>query len=178
MLGFGKDQRAESAPRISTKLCTDRFNGKYPHVGIYDCRERRVWVAKPLNGQAIRTSHAALITGTDDATSTAWKDRFLCFWFYTPRTGEGYIHGYPIDWEEAHLLVRIDPQWDYDRQRMVPAELKDQLDENLERQMRHGERIFEFFKGCSIRYALNLHYIGQRATESQFYVKRLEAGAK
>ena len=28
--------------------------------------------------------------GTGDAVSTVWKDRFLCFWFYTPRTGEGY----------------------------------------------------------------------------------------
>ena len=56
-------------------------------------------------GQAIRTSHA-LITGSDNATSTVWKDRFMCFWFYTPRSGEGYILGYPIDWEEARLLVR------------------------------------------------------------------------
>jgi len=175
MLGFGKDaRRAVNAPRISTRLCTTRFNGKYPHVGIYDARERKVWVAKPLNGQAIRTSHARLITGADNATSTAWKDRFICFWFYTPRTGEGYIHGYPIDWDEAHLLVRIDPQWDYDRQRLVPAELKDQIDENLDRQIRHGERILEFFQHSPINYPMNLHYIGQRAAESQFYTKRVE----
>ena len=126
MFGFGKrqeqpDEDAGSGPRVSTKFCTDSFNGKYPHVGLYDCRERKVWVAKPLSGQAIRTSHARLITGADNATSTVWKDRFLCFWFYTPRTGEGYIHGYPIDWEEGHLLVRIDAQWDYDRQRLVDA---------------------------------------------------------
>ncbi|MGD0541364.1 MAG: hypothetical protein ABSB33_07595 [Tepidisphaeraceae bacterium] len=112
MLGFGKRAGAEKVPRVSAKLCTERFNGKYPHVGLYDCRERKVWVAKPLNGQAIRTSHAALITGADNATSTVWKDRFLCFWFYTPRTGEGYLQGYPIDWDEAHLLVRIaDAPW-------------------------------------------------------------------
>jgi hypothetical protein len=178
MLGFGKRVNAEKVPRVSAKLCTDRFNGKYPHVGLFDCRERKVWVAKPLNGQAIRTSHAALITGSDNATSTAWKDRFLCFWFYTPRTGEGYLQGYPIDWDEAHLLVRIDPQWDYDRQRMIPSELQDQINENLERQMRHGERIWEFFRGCSPQYPMNLHYIGQRAADSQFYVKRLERGSK
>jgi hypothetical protein len=178
MLGFGKRVNAEKVPRVSAKLCTDRFNGKYPHVGLFDCRERKVWVAKPLNGQAIRTSHAALITGSDNATSTVWKDRFLCFWFYTPRTGEGYLQGYPIDWDEAHLLVRIDPQWDYDRQRMIPPELQDQINENLERQMRHGERIWEFFRRCSFKYPMNLHYIGQRATDSQFYVKRLEHGSK
>jgi hypothetical protein len=174
MLGFGKRGSAEKAPRVSTKLCTDRFNGKYPHVGLYDCRERKVWVARPLNGQAIRTSHAALITGVDNATSTVWKDRFICFWFYTPRTGEGYLQGYPIDWDEAHLLVRVDPQWDYDRQRIIAAELQDQIDENLERQMRHGERVWDFFRACALKYPMNLHYIGQRATDSQFYVKRCE----
>src|SRR3954463_10109283 len=164
-----------AGPRVSTKLCTDRFTGKYPHVGLYDCRARKVWVCKPLAGQAIRTSHARLITGADNATSTVWKDRFLCFWFYTPRTGEGYIHGYPIDWEEAQLLVRIDPNWDYDRQQLVPPHLEDHVNANLERQFRHGERIFDFYRACGLKYPASLHYIGQRATESQFYVKRMEA---
>src|SRR5580704_10476738 len=153
---FGLGQRGESgAPRVNSRLCTDRFNGKYPHVGLYDCRQRKVWVAKALNGQAIRTSHAKLITGADNATSTVWKDRFLCFWFYTPHTGEGYIHGYPIEWDEAQLLIRIDP-----------PELTDQIEENLKRQFKHGDKIFDFFKICKLHYALNMHFIGQRATES------------
>ena len=89
MFGFRKrDEPQVAGPRVSTKFCTDKFSGKYPHVGLYDCRERKVWVAKPLGGQAIRTSHARLITGADNATSTVWKDRFICFWFYTPGTGE------------------------------------------------------------------------------------------
>jgi hypothetical protein len=128
-------------------------------------------------GQAIRTSHARLITGSDNAVSTVWKDRFLCFWFYTPNTGEGLIHGYPIEWEEAHLLVRIDPHWDYDRQRMIQAELEDQVNENLERQFKHGERIFAFFGERKLKYPVSLHFIGQRATDSLFYVKRVEASA-
>jgi hypothetical protein len=173
MFGLGKREAGETA-RVSTRLCTDRYNGKYPHVGLYDCKEAKVWVCKPLAGQAIRTSHARLITGAENATSTIWKDRFICFWFYTPRTGDGYILGYPIDWEEAHLLIRIDPQWDYDQQRLVLADLTDKVAENLERQFRHGERILEFFDRSPIYYPVNLHYIGQRATESQFYVKRLE----
>ncbi len=176
MFGIGKREPAEPAgPRVSTKFVTDRFNGKYPHVGLYDCRERKVWVCKPLAGQAIRTSHARLITGADNATSTVWKDRFLCFWFYTPNTGEGYIHGYPIDWEEAHLLVRTDPNWDYDRQRLVPAAMEDHVNENLERQMKHGERIFDFYRIAKLKFPASLHYIGQRATDSLFYVKRFEA---
>jgi hypothetical protein len=176
MFGLGKTpENPELGPRVNAKFCTDSFNGKYPHVGLYDCRERKVWVAKPLGGQAIRTSHARLITGTDNATSTVWKDRFLCFWFYTPITGEGYIHGYPIDWEEAHLLVRIDPIWDYDRQQFIASELEDHVNANLERQFKHGERIFAFFGACSLRYPVSLHFIGQRATDSLFYVKRVEA---
>ena len=179
MFGFGKRDEPAAAggagPRVSAKFCTDKFNGKYPHVGLYDCRERKVWVCKPLGGQAIRTSHARLITGADNATSTVWKDRFLCFWFYTPRTGEGFVHGYPIDWDEAHLLVRIDPNWDYDRQRVVPVELEDHVNENLERQFKHGERVFEFFRATGLKYPVSLHFIGQRATESLFYVKRIEA---
>jgi hypothetical protein len=146
MLGFGQRPGAPSGPRVSARLCTNRFNGKYPHVGLYDVRQRIIWVCKPLGGQAIRTSHARLITGADDATSTVWKDRFLCYWFYTPNTGEGYVLGYPIEWDEAHLLVRIDPNWDYDRQQLIPPELEDQANANLERQFKHGEHIFNFYR--------------------------------
>lgn len=179
MFGFGRARRDETpGPRVSAKLCTNRYSGKYPLVGLYDCRERQVWVAKPLNGQAIRTSHARLITGADNATSTVWKDRFLCFWFYTPRTGEGYILGYPIDWEEAHLLIRIDPQWDYDRQRLIPPELSDQCDENLSRQLKHGERVAGFFAESRLGYPFSVHFIGQRAAESLFYYKRVEPGGE
>jgi hypothetical protein len=174
MFGFGKRQDLPG-PRVSARLCTNKFNGKYPHVGLYDVRQRAVWVCKPLGGQAIRTSHARLITGADNATSTVWKDRFLCFWFYTPNTGEGYVLGYPIEWDEAHLLVRVDPNWDYDRQQLIAPELEDQANANLERQIRHGERIFEFYRDCRLPYPLSVHYIGQRASESLFYAKRIEA---
>jgi len=176
MFAFGNRERAASdaSPRVSNKLCTNKFTGKYPHVGIYDCRDRKVWVCKPLSGQAIRTSHARLITGADNATSTVWKDRFICFWFYTPHTGEGYIHGYPIDWDEGQLLVRIDPNWDYERQRIIPPELDDQVNENLERQFKHGERIWEFYRSIKLPYPVSLHFIGQRGADSMFYVKRFE----
>ncbi|HTL29432.1 MAG TPA: hypothetical protein VL282_09425 [Tepidisphaeraceae bacterium] len=178
MFGFGKKQPAGQGPRVSSRLCTDKFNGKYPHVGLYDCRERKVWVCKSLSGQAIRTSHARLITGAENAVSTVWKDRFLCFWFYTPNTGEGYVQGYPIDWEEAHLLVRIDPNWDYDRQQYIGPEFTDHINANLDRQFKHGERIFDFYKTARLGYPVSLHYTGQRATDSQFYVKRVEAAGK
>ena len=184
MFGFRKrEQQAgqqagqPASPRVSTKFCTEKFNGKYPHVGLYDTRDRKVWVCKPLAGQAIRTSHARLITGADNATSTVWKDRFICYWFYTPRTGEGYIHGYPIDWDEGNLVVRIDPNWDYDRQRLIPAELEDQVNENLERQHRHGERIFDYFVRLKLKYPFSVHFSAIRATDSMFYVKRFDPAA-
>ncbi|MEO6434927.1 MAG: hypothetical protein ABIP55_04090, partial [Tepidisphaeraceae bacterium] len=170
-----------AGPRVSTKLCSEKFNGKYPHVGLYDCREHKVWVCRPLSGQAIRTSHARLITGADDrggAVSTVWKDRFLCYWFYTPRTGEGFIHNYPIDWDEAHLLVRVDPEWDYDRQRLIPAALEDQIAHNLERQHRHGERLLSFFQSCKLSYPFSLHFVAQRATDSLFYARRIDSAAE
>lgn len=174
MFGFGKKTAdpAADGPAVSTKLCTDRFTGKYPTVGLYDCRARKVWVAKPLAGQAIRTSHARLLTGADNATSTAWKDRFLCFWFYIPDTGSGFVLGYPIDWSEAQLLVRIDPHWDYDRQKLIADELTEQIDANLERQAQHGLRVFDFFVDSKPGYAFNLHLVGQKAKDSQFYFKR------
>jgi hypothetical protein len=178
MFGFGKKKSDSSEPagaQVSTKLCTDKFNGKYPHVGLIDTRDRKIWVCKPLNGQAIRTSHAALITGVNDATGTVWKDRFICFWFYTPDTGSGLILGHPIDWAEAHLLVRIDPHWDYERQRLIEPELTDQVNANLDRQHRHGERVFDFYKQCKLKYPVCLHLVGSRAAESMFYAKRLEA---
>jgi len=52
MFRFGKSGHSsdETGPRVSTKLCTEKFNGKYPHVGLYDCRERKIWVAKALSG--------------------------------------------------------------------------------------------------------------------------------
>lgn len=179
MFGFGKEKPTDptAGPSVSTKLCTDKFSGKYPHVGLYDCRDRKVWVAKPLDGQAIRTSHAALITGTDDATGTVWKDRFLCFWFYTPDTGSGLVLGYPIEWDEAHLLIRIDPLWDYDRQRLIPAELTDHVDANRERQLKHGEAIVAFFRASRLKYPFSVHFVASSAVDSVFYAKRFEANA-
>lgn len=179
MFGFGNKSAAKgpSGPAVSTKLCTEKFNGTYPHVGLYDCADRRVWVAKPLGGQAIRTSHAKLITGASDAVGTARKDRFMCFWFYTPDTGSGHVLGYPIDWSEAHIQLRIDPHWDYDRQKLIAPELTDQVDANIERQARHGLRVLEFYAACNLKFPVSLHLVAQRAQDSQFYYRRVEPKA-
>ncbi len=175
MLGFGRrEPAAADGPQVSSRYCTQTYKGNYPHVGLYDCRDDKVWVCKPLSGQAIRTSHARLITGCDNATSTVWKDRFLCFWLYTPGTGEGLVHGQRLDWEQGQLLVRIDPHWDYDRAMLIPPELTSQIQENLQRQFVHGQRVLEFYEACQLSFAITLHFIGQRADDSYFAYKRLE----
>ena len=58
--------------------------------------------------------------------------------------------------------------------RSVPPEMEDHVNENLERQFRCGERILEFYRACKLKYSLSLHYLGERATDSQFYVRRIE----
>lgn len=158
-------------------MCTDRLKGCYPHVGLFDCREGKVWVAKPLDGQAIRTSHARLITGSDNNTGIVWKDRFLCFWLYTPDTAPPDINGYPIEPSDGHLVVRSDPNWDYDRQRLIPSELTDHVDDNLARQGRHAERILRWYVEQNIKFPLALHVVGQRLADSRFYVRRFEPPA-
>ncbi|MFN4243946.1 MAG: hypothetical protein ACK4PI_12015 [Tepidisphaerales bacterium] len=188
MFGFGRRKKdagsqgghagPPAGPQVSTRLCTDRLKGRYPHVGLYDCREGKVWVARPLDGQAIRTSHARLITGADNQTGVVWKDRFLCFWLYTPDTAPADLNGYPIEASDGHLVVRIDPHWDYDRQRLIPPELTDQVDNNLERQSRHGERVFRWYLEQKIDFPLALHLVGQRLTDSRFYVRRYEPPLK
>jgi hypothetical protein len=55
---------------------------------------------------------------------------------------------------------------------MIPAELEDQTAENLERQHRHGERIFAFFVASKLKYPFSLHFVGQSATDSMFYARR------
>ena len=178
MFGFTKRSATLVAgPQVSTRFCIETFTGKYPHVGLYDCRDDKVWVCKPLAGQAIRTSHARLITGSDNAVGTVWKDRFLCYWLYTPGTGEGTILKQPLNWAEAHLLVRIDPHWDYDRQCLIPPDMKRQVEENLQRQFAHGLRILEFFSECKLTYPLTLHFVGQRADESVFHYRLLDPAA-
>jgi hypothetical protein len=74
--------------------------------------------------------------------------------------------------------VRIDPNWDYDRQQYIAPDFTDHVNANLERQFKHGERIFDFYKAAKLKYPVSLHLTGQRAMDSQFYVRRIEASGK
>jgi hypothetical protein len=166
--------------RINTRLCTNRLRADYGHVGLYDVEAGAFWIARRrLSGPGpLRLSHAGLLLGAAADRSTAEKDRFLCYWFHTPGTGEGYVQGYPIEWEEGHLLVRSDPQWDYSRQQVIPSTHHRRVERNLDRQFAWGQKIFEAYLARGPRFPLSWHMIGPRPADSMFYVQRVEHPAQ
>jgi hypothetical protein len=161
--------------KVNKRYCTDTVRVDYAHVGLLDVTERRFWIARRRwNTSPVRVSHARLLVGGTQDTSTADKDRFICYWFHTPNTGEGYVHGYPIEWEEGHLLVRLDPNWDFANQRFIPGTDTAKLERNIERQYAWGEMIFNAYVAKKPRFPLSWHMVGPRAMDSMFYVQRIE----
>ena len=160
---------------INKAYCTDRLRVDYAHVGLYDVAQRKTWIAKKAWGVVpIRISHARMLQGGSNDASVADKDRFLCYWFHTPNTGQGYVHGYPIEWSEGHLLVRIDPNWSYATSQFIPATETTKIDRNLDQQYVWGETIFKAYIAMKPSFPISLHMIGPRATDSMFYVMRSE----
>lgn len=163
--------------RINKKSATDKLRVHDAHVGLYDCVGGEIWIAKKKmggRGGALRVSHAQLIIGGSGSTSVADKDRFLCIWYHTPDTGSGLMQGYPIEWEEGHLMVRMDPNWDYAAQKMLASTDTRRVERNIDRQYRWGERIFEAYVAKRPKFALSWHFVGPRPADSMFYVNRYE----
>jgi len=162
--------------KISRQYCTGKIRADYAHVGIYDAQDHRAWIARKRFGIVpIRVNHARLLANCGDDSSTADKDRFVCYWFHTPNSGEGFVHGYPIDWGEGHLLIRLDPNWDYATRRLIsPAHTK-KVEHNIEQQYQWGKKIFEAYVGMKPKFPLSWHMIGPRATDSLFYIQRVES---
>ena len=162
--------------RINRKYCTEKLRCDFAHVGLYDVREQTVWIARRRLGvNPIKLSHARMLTGGSNTTSVAEKDRFLCYWYHTPHTGEGLVHGYPIEWDEAHLMIRLDPNWDYVRQELIRSVDAARVEHNIEQQYAWAERIFERYRELGPPFALSWHMIGPRPADSMFYVQRTEA---
>ena len=72
--------------------------------------------------------------------------------------------------------MRIDPNWDYDRQRLIAAGA------GGPGRTRTSSGSSSTASGSSsssaigkLKYPISLHFIGQRAADSLFYVKRVEA---
>ncbi len=162
--------------RINKQFCTDKLRVDYAHVGLFDARERRLWIARKRWGVTpVRVSHAKLLVGGTQDTSTAEKDRFICYWFHTPGTGEGYVHGYPIEWNEGHLLIRLDPNWNYLTRQFIPNADARRIEKNIEQQFEWGRQIFEAYASRGTPFPISYHMVGPRAADSMFYVQRVEA---
>lgn len=161
--------------RINRQYCTDTVHVDYAHVGLFDAGEKHIWIAKKRWGVLpVRVSHARLLVGGTHDTSTADKDRYVCFWFHTPGTGEGYVHGYPIEWDEGHLLIRLDPNWNYLTRQFIPSTDTARVEKNIEQQYAWGRHIFEAYASKKRKFPLSWHMVGPRATDSMFYIERRE----
>ncbi|MCC5830129.1 MAG: hypothetical protein JJU36_11840 [Phycisphaeraceae bacterium] len=161
--------------RIDTRFSSDKIRVDYAHVGLMDVTDRKIWIARKRWGVLpVRVSHARLLMGGGQDTSTADKDRFLCFWYHTPGSGEGFVHGYPIEWDEGHLLVRLDPNWNYHSQKFVPNTETAKIEANIEQQYRWGKYIFESYVAKHPGNPLSWHLIGPRPADSLFYIQRVE----
>ena len=64
----------------------------------------QTWIArKGWRVDPAKVSHARMLKGGSNAASTAEKDRFVCFWFRTPHSGDIPVHFHPI--------ARTKPTW-------------------------------------------------------------------
>jgi hypothetical protein len=162
---------------VNRRYCTDTVRVDYAHVGLFDVHSRRMWIARRRwNTSPVRVSHARLLVGGTQDTSTADKDRFLCYWFHTPNTGEGYVHGYPIEWDEGHLLVRLDPNWDFRQGQFIAGTETARLERNIEQQYAWGKQIFDAYVARHPKFPIAWHMVGPRAVDSMFYIERIEPG--
>lgn len=155
------------------KLRTD-----YAHVGLYDVLHDRLWIAKKRFGVVpIRTRHEQLLAAGAERGPAGrdGKDRFVRYRFYTPASGSGFVQGYPIDWKEGHLLVDLQPEWDHATHREARPADAAKIRRNIEQQYCWGYKILDAYVAMRIHFPLCLHIIGRRATESGFYVRRVES---
>jgi len=161
--------------KINLKHCTNKIRVDYAHAGLFDVKERTLWIAKKRIGVVpIRVSHARLLAEGGADSSTADKDRFVCYWCHTPGSGSGFVHGYPIEWNEGHVMVRLDPNWDYVKRKFVPSTDTVKIDRNIEQQYAWGQKIFGSYVSLKPKYAISWHMIGPRAADSMFYIQRVE----
>jgi hypothetical protein len=149
---------------------------------LYDVKNKKPFAARAdLPRPAIDLHHAELFTnhplhesGRQPHEGAVLKDRYLCFWFHPPHTREGPLQGYPIDWSEHNLLVRLDPRWNYLRQLLLPAHQTAAIDANINAQLAAATHLMSLYRAHGLDQPLSLHMIGPRATDSLFYARRWE----
>ncbi len=165
-----------SSRSINKAYCTQKLTCAYAHVGLYDVEARETYIARDRWGSpASGVSHARLLKGGSQHGSTAEKDRFLCYWFHTPGAGQGPVQGYPIDWSEGHLMVRLEPAWSYHHLEMIPNTDTRKIEKNIDRQYKLGEALFAMYGELRPDFAFSWHMVGPRASDSMFYIERKES---
>ncbi|MEE9405300.1 MAG: hypothetical protein V3V20_10425 [Algisphaera sp.] len=164
-----------AARSINKTYCSAKISTAYAHVGLFDVESSSLWIAKKRWGMdPSKISHARMLKGGSTAGGVADKDRFICFWFHTPNSGEGPVHGYPIEWDEAHLLIRLDPNWSYSTQTFIPNTDTRRVEKNTDQQFAWGEKIFDAYLKAGLKHATSWHMVGPRAADSMFYLRRVE----
>ena len=163
--------------QINPDHATETLRCDYAHVGLFDTTAWQPWIARPgLETEPLAMAHAALLRGGSAERSVLEKDRYLCYWYHTPHSGGGLVHGYPIEWEEGHLLVRLDPRWDHRNQTMLKSTDTRRIERNIEQQYQWGRRIYTMYLELEPGGPLSWHLIGPRPTDSMFYIERYEPG--
>ena len=165
----------EDKRQVNRRFSTDKIQVSYAHVGLFDVDQQKLWIAKMRTWGTIpiRVSHARLLARGTHEASTADKDRFLCTWFHTPGTGQGHVHGYPIEWDEGHLLIRLDPNWNYLTRSFIASTETAKIERNIEQQYEWGQKIFATYLALNPPFPICWHMIGPRATDSMFYIERV-----
>ena len=165
----------------------------YPHVGLLDVRDRTLWIARRTIGLGAwlgvsrrgenrpdRISHARMLRGGTNTTSTANKDRFLCYWYHTPDSPDESalmpLRGQPINKTEAHLLIRVDPTWNYSECAFIPRSETRRIASSLRQQHRWAAMIFAAYANTQPAppYPLTYHIISERPDDAVPCVERFD----
>lgn len=164
-----------AATSINRKYCTDDLRCDIAHVGLYDVSDRKIWIArKRLGSTPLNVAHARMLKGGTSTTSVADKDRFLCYWFHTPNTGDGLVHGYPIEWDEGHLMIRLDPNWNYLTQELIRTVDTTRIERNIDQQYEWAQKIYDAYVALNPKFPVSWHMVGPRPADSMFYIQRYE----
>jgi len=157
--------------RINRQTCTAQVVVTHSHVGLYDVVMRRPWIAQRRFGIAPQhVSHASLLANG----ASADKDRFVCYWFYTPGVAQGAIHGQRLSPDEGHLIVRFDPYWNHLTCRLIVYTDTARLHQNAEQQYAWGRRLFEIYTAQRPRFPVSWHMVGPRPADSTFNIETAE----
>lgn len=160
---------------VNPKYCTQRIRVDYPHVGIFDTKTGMPWLVKRRMGQnAMRVSHARMLIGGTQDTSTTAKDQYLCYWFHTPGSGHGKLFGQNLNWDEGQLILRIDPHWNYQTMELIASTDTARMQRNIRQQHRWGEKLFQAYAAAKPKFAMSWNLVGPRAEDSMFDIERYE----